>query len=71
MDKIQTYKWIRSIMESCYTLKQLDNCMPLIDSFYNRYNLKVERNFLIQYKYELMNKVWCSNSQEMKKYRGY
>lgn len=63
MDSTQTYKWIKSVMESCYTLKQLDNCVPLVNSFYERYNLGTESNLLIKYKHELTNKIWNANQQ--------
>ena len=71
MNKVDTYKWIRSIMESCNTLKQLYNCLPLIDSYYKRYGRRVEKDFLIQYRFDLMNKLWHTNEEEVRSYTRF
>lgn len=44
--KFKTFIWIRKVIESCESLDQLFNCTALIDSYYHRYNSKVERRFL-------------------------
>lgn len=44
--KFETFIWIRKVISSCETLDQLSNCTVLIDSYYERYNSRVERRFL-------------------------
>lgn len=44
--KFETFIWIGKVIRSCKTLNQLSNCVVLIDSYYKRYNSKVERRFL-------------------------
>lgn len=44
--KFETFIWIRKVIYSCEDLNQLSNCTVLINSYYERYNSKVERRFL-------------------------
>ena len=70
---MEIYKWIKSVMESCYTLKQLDSCQSLINSYYTKTRDMDRFVELRQYKFELMNQLWHQNEEEVRSYqfRGY
>lgn len=67
MDKEQTFQWIVRVIRSCKTLKQVDNCSELINSYTDIYSDRTLSQLLRQEKNIQLNKVWMDNCPDLKK----
>tara|TARA_R110002050_G_scaffold2544_1_gene14630 strand:+ start:1557 stop:1772 length:216 start_codon:yes stop_codon:yes gene_type:complete len=67
MDKEATFQWIVKVIRSCKTLKQVDNCKALIDSYTEAYSDRTLSDLLTTEKNIMLNQVWMDNCPDIKK----
>ena len=67
MDKEATFQWIVKVIRSCKTLKQVDNCKALIDSYTEAYSDRTLSDLLTTEKNIMLNQVWMDNCPDLKK----
>lgn len=66
MDKESTFQWIVQVIRSCKTLKQVDNCKSLINSFTEGYSDRTLTELLTTEKNIQLNRVWMNNCPDLK-----
>ncbi len=67
MNKEQTFQWIVTVIRSCKSLKQTNNCNELINSFNVSYDDRTLVQLLREEKKIQLNRVWMENCPDLKK----